>query len=89
MEYSTISTAINSVLNDSRTAMMSPSEIRTSIDKRFTINQVDAIKSDDLVISREGSMLTIATDYEVREPLFYNVSVVMDFKHEFKKDIRQ
>ncbi|WP_339344214.1 DUF4845 domain-containing protein [uncultured Alcanivorax sp.] len=89
MEHNTISTTIRSLLQDSKTALMSPSEIRAGIDKRFTINQVNVIRVDDLVIVKEGGVLTVSTDYEVREPMFYNVSIVMTFKDEFKKDVRQ
>ncbi len=47
------------------------------------------IRVDDLAIVKEGGVLTVSTDYEVREPMFYNVSIVMTFKDEFKKDIRK
>ncbi|MQX54313.1 DUF4845 domain-containing protein [Alcanivorax sediminis] len=89
LEYNTISTAVRSLLQDSKVAMMSESELRQALDKRFLINQVEAIKVDDLVFSREGGVLIISTDYEVREPMFYNVSIVMTFKEEFSKDVRQ
>ncbi len=89
MEHNTISTTIRSQLQDGKTALMSPREIREGIGKRFTINQVNVIRVDDLAIVKEGGVLTVSTDYEVREPMFYNVSIVMTFKDEFKKDVRQ
>ncbi len=89
MEHNTISTTIRSLLQDSKTALMSPREIRDGLSKRFTINQVNVIRVDDLGIVKEGGVLTVSTDYEVREPMFYNVSIVMTFKDEFKKDVRQ
>ncbi|MEP5233026.1 MAG: DUF4845 domain-containing protein [Alloalcanivorax sp.] len=89
MEHNTISTTIRSQLQDGKTALMSPREIRAGIGKRFTINQVNVIRVDDLAIVKEGGVLTVSTDYEVREPMFYNVSIVMTFKDEFKKDVRQ
>lgn len=89
LEYNTISTAIRSLLQDNKVAMMSGGEIRAALDKRFLINQVNAITVNDLKISKEGGVMVIATDYEVREPLFYNISIVMTFKDEFSKDVRQ
>ena len=89
LEYNTISTAIRSLLQDNKVAMMSGGEIRAALDKRFVINQVNAITVNDLKISKEGGVMVIATDYEVREPLFYNISIVMTFKDEFSKDVRQ
>jgi Domain of unknown function (DUF4845) len=89
MEHNTIATAIKSVLQDSKTALMSPREVRDALGKRFTINQVDAISVNDLIITKDSGILKISTDYEVREPLFYNVSIVMTFQDEFSKDVRQ
>lgn len=89
MEHNTISSAIKSLLQDSKTALMSPREVRESLSKRFTINQVDVITVNDLAITKEGGILKISTDYEVREPMFYNVSIVMTFQDEFTKDVRQ
>ncbi len=89
MEYNTISSMIKSLLQDSKTALMSPREVRDSLSKRFTINQVDVITVNDLAITKEGGILKVSTDYEVREPMFYNVSIVMTFQDEFTKDVRQ
>lgn len=89
MEHNTISSAIKSLLQDSKTALMSPREVRESLSKRFTINQVKVITVNDLAITKEGGILKISTDYEVREPMFYNVSIVMTFQDEFTKDVRQ
>lgn len=89
MEYSTVRSAINATLNDSRTSQLSPREIRDALARRFSINQVTVINANDVGVSREGGTLTMAVDYEVREPLFYNVSIVMTFERQFSKDVRQ
>ncbi|AFT69816.1 hypothetical protein B5T_01537 [Alloalcanivorax dieselolei B5] len=85
MEYNTIKSATVSLLGDSKTALMSEREIRDALSKRFIINQVNAITANDLVVSKEGGRVSVAVDYEVREPLFYNVSVVMTFQDTFSK----
>jgi hypothetical protein len=68
---------------------MSAREVRDALSKRFTINQVNVINVNDLIIIKDSGILKISTDYEVREPLFYNVSIVMTFQDEFSKDVRQ
>lgn len=87
MEYNTIRSAINALLADSKTALMSEREVRGALAKRFLINQVDAISASDLQISKAGGELTVGVDYEVRQPMFYNVSVVMHFEDTFSKNI--
>ncbi|MBL4569734.1 MAG: DUF4845 domain-containing protein [Alcanivorax sp.] len=89
MEHNTISSSIKSLMQDSKIALMSPREVSDALSKRFTINQVNVINANDLVITKDGGILKISTDYEVREPLFYNVSIVMTFQEEFSKDVRQ
>ncbi len=89
MEYNTVATTIRTTLQDNKTAMMSLGEVREGIRKRFTLNQVKVITPDDVEIYKEGAVLKAAVDYEVREPMFYNVEIVMTFKKEFSKDVRQ
>ncbi|MGB1466767.1 MAG: DUF4845 domain-containing protein [Alcanivorax nanhaiticus] len=89
MEHNTVATSIRALLQENKVALMSGNEMREAIGKRFLINQVDVISVNDLVIIKDGGILKISTDYEVREPLFYNVSIVMTFKDEFTKDVRQ
>tara|TARA_R110001606_G_scaffold83958_2_gene191198 strand:- start:35422 stop:35835 length:414 start_codon:yes stop_codon:yes gene_type:complete len=89
MEYNTIRSAITSLLEDSQSALMSEREVRNALSKRFTINQVTAISANDLEIDKEGGELVVGVDYEVRQPLFYNVSVVMHFEDDFTKNMTQ
>lgn len=88
MEYSTIRTAINSTLADSKVGLQSENEIRAALDRRFGVNNVGAISARDLIISKESGILYIGVDYEVREPLFGNVDVILTFKQDFEKNIR-
>lgn len=88
MEYGTIRTAINSTLADSKVGLQSENEIRAALDRRFGVNNVAAISARDLVISKESGILYVGVDYEVREPLFGNVDVILTFKQDFEKNIR-
>lgn len=89
MEYNTVATTIRTTLQDNKAAMMSPNEITEAIRKRFLVNQVKVITPDDVLIVKEGPVVKASIDYEVREPMFYNVSIIMTFKEEFSKDVRQ
>lgn len=44
------------------------------------INQISTIKGADLDISKDGNEIIIAFEYERRIPLFYNVSLLIDFQ---------
>lgn len=55
-------------------------EIRTAFDKFADVNHFSTVKGIDLVITKEGNETVITFAYEKRIPLFYNVSLLIDFQ---------
>ncbi len=55
-------------------------EIRTSFSKYMDVEHLTTITPSDLDISKEGNAIVIAFAYEKRIPLFYNVSLIIDFQ---------
>lgn len=89
LEYSSVRTVINNVISDSNTTMLSEHQIRDTIAKRFQVNRVENLTASDLDIKKDGVRLSIKVDYEVREPLVANVGLVVTFKRDFEKSLRQ
>lgn len=89
LEYSSVRTVINNVISDSNTAMLSEHQIRDTIAKRFQVNRVENVSARDVEIKKDGMKLTIKVDYEVREPLVANVGLIVTFKRDFEKSLRQ
>src|SRR5699024_10763448 len=89
LEYSSVRTVINNVISDSNTTMLSEHQIRDTIAKRFQVNRVESLTASDLDIKKDGVRLSIKVDYEVREPLVANVGLVVTFKRDFEKSLRQ
>ena len=56
------------------------SEIRAAFGKYMEVEHVSTITPADLDISKEGNEIVIAFGYEKRIPLFYNVSLLIDFQ---------
>ena len=55
-------------------------EIRSSFNRYADINYLKGINGSDLDISKEGNDVVIAFAYEKRIPLFYNVSLIIEFQ---------
>lgn len=55
-------------------------EIRAAYDKYADVNYITTLKGVDLDISKDNNNVVIAFAYERRIPLFYNVSLVIDFE---------
>ena len=55
-------------------------EIRAAYDRYADVNYINTLKGSDLDISKENNSVVISFAYERRIPLFYNVSLVIDFE---------
>ncbi|MDF1630180.1 MAG: DUF4845 domain-containing protein [Alcanivoracaceae bacterium] len=89
LEFNTIKGAIVSVLQDSKVALKSESELRGELDKRFMINNVKAISVSEVGFVKDAGGVSAIVDYEVRENLFGNLDLAMTFSGKFNKDGRQ
>lgn len=89
LEYNSVRTVINNVITDSNTAMLSEHQIRDTISKRFQVNRVESISANEVEIKKDGTTIYIGVDYEVREPLISNVGLIVTFKRDFEKNLRQ
>ena len=54
-------------------------EIRGSFDKRNIIEGIQAVKGDDLEITKEGGETVITASWSVKIPMIYNFSACLDF----------
>jgi len=55
-------------------------EIRAAYDKYADVNYIKTLSGTDLDISKDENGVVIAFAYERRIPLFYNVSLLIDFQ---------
>lgn len=73
------------ILKDSKSVVTqapdtaSVAEIKASFNKFAEVDQL-AFSADQLDISKENGKIIISFEYEKRIPLFYNVSLVIDYK---------
>ena len=57
----------------------SPAEMREAFDKFAGINDVEAVRGRDLVISRDGAVPEVSFAYEKRIPLTGRATLVIDY----------
>lgn len=79
IEFWSVKKVLKAIGNDPQLQNWSQSEIRNSFDRRATIDYITAVKPDDLDITRENGLTVVNVEYEVRVPIVYNISAVIDF----------
>lgn len=82
LEYYKISSTLETMTKDS--GFENPAQIRNIAERRFDISYVQSITPKDLKIKPYGQSWLVTAKYESRVPLFFNISVVMDFNKQVK-----
>jgi len=79
LEYFAIKKAIASIAESGELRGGSAAEVRKSFERHQNIDDFTAIGPQDLEIAKDGGQLVISFAYEKRIPLFYNVSLLINF----------
>ena len=67
------------IATDPEMQKASPRDIRMSFSKRASIDNITAIKADDIEITSNIKGLALSASYAVKVPLVANVSLYLDF----------
>ena len=75
-----INSALKSLKDEEGISEKTNGEIQNIIMRRFRIDNIQRIALDDMEINRDRNGIAIDIDYEIRDPFFANVDVVVYFK---------
>ncbi len=79
MEYATVKKDVAALVQSGEARTASVAEIRKAFDRRAQVDDITAITSQDLDISKDGSDVVISFSYPKKVPLFSNVSLLIEF----------
>jgi len=80
----TIQEALESLDGTDGLSQMGPAQVRTLINKRLSVNNVRGFDAKNISVDKDGDLVVINVDYEVRKNLFSNVDTVVHFKHTYE-----
>lgn len=80
----TIQEALESLEGTEDLSTMGPSQVRSLINKRLSVNNVRGFDAKNITVEKNGELVLINVDYEVRNNLFRNVDTVIHFQHEYE-----
>jgi len=75
IEYNAIKSAIVTVKDGGGTIR----DMQQAFNRHTSVNDVEAVRGQDLVFTRDGDQVEISFAYEKRLPLMGNVSLLIDF----------
>ena len=77
-----VTKAVKSVAGDSSMAKASPVEIRRALHRHWDIDDITRIQPNDIKVVRTKTGKMLRYEYEAREKMFYNISIVYEFSGE-------
>lgn len=80
----TIQEALESLDGTEGLSDMGPAQVRTLINKRLSVNNVRGFDAKQIAVEKNGELVIIKVDYEVRNNIFRNIDAVVSFKHEYE-----
>ena len=80
----TIQEALESLDGTDGLSQMGPAQVRSLINKRLSVNNVDGFDPKNISVEKNGGLVVIKVDYEVRNNIFRNVDTVVHFQHEYE-----
>lgn len=80
----TIQEALESLEGTENLSSLTQAEVRSLIDKRLSVNNVRGFDAKNISVEKNGDLVLINVDYEVRNNLFRNVDTVIHFQHEYE-----
>lgn len=79
MENKKIEQHFVAIANDPEMQNAGPREIRDAFSKRTSIDDIKAIKPEEIEIAKDGNKLVLSASYFIKIPLAANVSLYLDF----------
>jgi len=79
IEYFTIKKAVTSITQSGELRNATVADVRRAFSRHADVDDITAITANDLEVTKEGSEIVVGFAYQKKIPLFYNVSVLIDF----------
>ena len=79
MQYFTIQKTFKTLANNPEVKSGTRRDLMSWWARATVIDNITAINGDDLEVTKEGNDMVISAAYSVKVPLFYNISLLIDF----------
>jgi hypothetical protein len=78
-EYMAVVRALDETAKEHAGSPVSPIELRASLDRRWTVEDIKSLQPKDVEIKKAGNGWTMRAWYRAEAPFIANVSLVVDF----------
>ena len=78
-----IQKVVSSTAKDPGNGSLPLAELRKAMKTRWDVEGITTLKVEDVKLIKTGAGRALSYDYEAREELFYNISLVVHFQNQF------
>jgi hypothetical protein len=77
IEYFTIQKALAAAIADTNDPTLN--NVRKAMERKLDVDYADAVTAKDVDVTKSGNTITASVSWQKKLPLFYNVSLLLDF----------
>jgi hypothetical protein len=74
-----VASSVNKVATDAGSGRAEPQQLRNALQRYWDIEDIKYLQPRDIKVKRTANGRFLSYEYEARERLFYNISIVIDF----------
>ncbi len=79
IEFAAVKRALVATASDPELQNAAVKEFQLAFDKRAAVEGIKSVSGRDIVIKKQNEQVILSVSYAVKEPLFANVSLLIDF----------
>lgn len=88
MESFAVKSSVQSLNSDPDAEFTGAREVKTTVLRRFGVNNITVVTNDDVTVTREDQTYMVDVNYEVRIPYISNVDLVISFTNHAEVNAR-
>ncbi len=88
MDFYIVKGAIDDLADDPELKKLGSEGVRSTIIKKMNVNMVYSVNRDGLLVEKYDGGVAIDIEYEVREHMFYNIDVILNFEYSVDYELK-
>lgn len=79
LEYYNVKSSLDSLKSETKAELKTEQQVRATLRRRFNVNDIKSVKPENVRIDSNDKSMLVTLQYEVRTPLFANLSIIAEF----------
>jgi hypothetical protein len=86
LDFHSIDSAVRGSLNELKSANPSVTDVHKAISTQLQVESINLQSQDDILITKDGNVITVVVKYDVTRPFMANIDAVFHFNKTYTSE---